>query len=102
MARKTSTGEPEDEFPAPFTEETKPIETVDIDDAIEQAANPEAAKLGKRFFFGHVGLLKFEDGTQYHIAKQHATISDPKLIANIIKASEKPNSKIFLQDDPTP
>lgn len=102
MARKNASGEPEDEFPAPFIEPEStpiaPIETIDIDEAIEQVANPEAAANGKRFFFGHVGVLKFTDKTEYHVSRHHALITDPKLIANLIEASKDENLRIFLQD----
>lgn len=66
---------------------------VDFDEQIQSEVAPTP---GQSFFFGEVGVLKFADGTQYHIKKNRATISDPKLIENILKAAENPALKIFL------
>lgn len=90
MARKNP-----DEAEPPFG--TPVLDIVDIDEAEQQVANPVAAENGRRFSFGHVGLLKFPDNTQYHINKHHALITDPVLIKNLLKASENPSNYIFPQ-----
>lgn len=82
------------------TEETKSeaVEIADMEEAELQVTQPESAASGKRFFFGEVGVLKFDDGTTYHIQKHHVTLTDQSVIANVMKEAEKPNSKIFVQD----
>lgn len=75
------------------------VQVADIDDAIVEATQPEVAANGKRFFFGNVDVLKFKDGTQYHIQKQHAFVTDQKVISNLIEhAAANPHAKIFPED----
>lgn len=88
-----------DDFPAPFTEEPTPIETVDIDEAIAQVANPESAKQGKRFWFGDLGVIWLDKETKYFAQKNHATVTDPVLIEKLLAfAKEHPSHKIIPQD----
>lgn len=106
MGRRASTtpGEPEDDMPEieeiPVTTEpeSKPIEIVDIEEANQAVAAPELVASGKRFFFGHTGVLKFSDDTKHHIKKNHELITDQKLIENLLEEAKKPNAKIFPED----
>lgn len=76
--------------------QTSAVEVADIDDAIVEATQPEVAANGRRFFFGAVDVLKFPDGTTYHIQKQHAFVTDQRVIDNLLAYAEKhPHAKIF-------
>lgn len=77
---------------------TPPIEVADIEDEILATTQPELAAQGKRFFFGNITLFNFPDGSSYHVQKAHALVTNPKIIANLIEASENKHNKIFPQE----
>lgn len=79
--------------PVPEEPQSKPPKVVDLEE--ELRSDPKAPE-GHSFFFGDIGLLKFADGTSYHIRKNRDTISDPKLIDNLLEAAKNPSLKIFL------
>lgn len=71
---------------------------VNLDDEIAKESAPiEQQRNGASFWFGHVGMLKFPDKTEYHVRANRAFITDPILIANLIEAAKNPASKIFPQ-----
>lgn len=74
-----------------------PIPIVDIDEVEQQIASPSPGG-GQRFFFGEIGVLKFDDGTKFHIRKHHQLVTDPAEITNLIEAAKNPAHKIFLED----
>lgn len=79
--------------PAPEEPKNKPPKIVDLEEELK--ADPKAPE-GHSFFFGEVGLLKFPDGTSYHIRKNRDVIKDEKLVENLLEAAKNPALKIFL------
>lgn len=75
-----------------------PLDIVDLDAVIEsESRTPEETKSGVSFWFGEVGVFKFDDGTSYHASRNRAFITDPKLIANLKTASQNKTSKIIAE-----
>lgn len=72
----------------------RPLKVVDLDERITAQTMPEGVQ-GQNFFFGDINLLKFPDGSTYHIQRRHVTIFDPKVIANLLEASKNSALKIF-------
>lgn len=103
MARKITSPEggdetPEPETPIPIEPEPTAIPIVNLDDEIAKESAPiEQQQNGVNFWFGHVGMIKFPDKSEYHVRANRAFITDPALIANLIEASKNPSSKIFPQ-----
>lgn len=115
MARKiTLPGEPEGETEAPeetpivtepdetpipeLAPESAAIPIVNLDDEIARESAPiEQQRNGVLYWFGHVGMLKFPDKTEYHVRANRAFITDPALIANLTEAAKNPANKIFPQ-----
>jgi hypothetical protein len=92
--------EPEGATPITETPEPEPTATpiVNLDDEIARETAPvELQKNGVNFWFGHVGVVKFPDKTEYHVKSNRAFITDPTLIANLTEAAKNPASKIFPQ-----
>ncbi len=87
--------------PAPVVEPepvSAAIPIVNLDDEIAKESAPvEQQQNGVSFWFGHVGVIKFKDKSEYHIRANRAFITDPKLIENLTEASKNPTSKIFQQ-----
>lgn len=75
----------------------KAIEIVGLEEAIEAGGSDLPPIVGTKFCFNDIQVLKFKDGTSYHIRKQRATISDPKLIANLTEAAKNRHNKIFIE-----
>lgn len=74
------------------------IPIVNLDDEIAKESAPiEQQQNGVSFWFGHVGVIKFPDKSEYHARANRAFITDPILIANLNEASKNPASKIFPQ-----
>lgn len=73
-----------------------PIEIVGIEDAVKAGGTPVLEK-GTMFCFNNLQVLKFKDGTSYHAKTQRVTISDEKLIANLIEASKNRGNHIFIE-----
>ena len=81
-----------------MADKPKAVPVVDIDEATApESAKQDAAANGTTFIFNEVQLLKFKDGTSYHVSKNKATITDSKMVANLIEASKNPINKIFIQ-----
>jgi hypothetical protein len=71
---------------------------VNLDDEIaKESAPPEQQANGVHFWFGHVGMLKFPDKSEYHIRSNRAFITDPELLAKLNEAAKNPANKIFPQ-----
>lgn len=75
----------------------KPIEIVGLEEAIETGGSSDQPE-GVKFIFNDVQVLKFKDGTSYHIQKQRARITDPKLIKNLTELSKNAAYKIFIEE----
>lgn len=74
------------------------IPIVNMDDEIARESAPiEQQRNGVSYWFGHVGMLKFPDKTEYHVRAQRVFITDPALIANLTEAAKNPANKIFPQ-----
>ena len=74
------------------------IPIVNLDDEIAKESAPiEQQQNGVSFWFGHVGVIKFPDKSEYHVRANRAFITDPFLIEKLIAASKNPTSKIFPQ-----
>ncbi len=64
---------------------------------LEEQQQADAAKTeGHSFFFGDIGVIKFPDGTSYHVKANRALITDPKVVENLLEAAKNPFLKIFL------
>lgn len=74
----------------------KPLPIVNLDEQFQSQFAPPG-QAGQGFFFGDINVLKFPDGSTYHIQKAHATIYDPALIEKLTAASKNPALKIFLE-----
>lgn len=78
----------------------KPVEIVDVEEAIQQQVAPEEPS-GTKFFFGEMGKIPLGDGTSYHVTAHHTTIRNPKLIDSLRTAALGANGyKIFEQTNP--
>lgn len=98
MARKPNPDEAEPPFTDVSGDESTdaPIQIVDIDEIVSQT--PSAIQDGKRFWIGSAGVLKFQDGTHYHVRSRHVIATDPKLIENLNEASKNPANYIFPEE----
>ena len=76
--------------------EGAPVNVVDMDEQIKEQAAGEPVE-GVSFWFGHIHLYKFKDGSSYHATKQRALITDQKLIDNLTEASKNPSNYIFIE-----
>lgn len=85
--------------PEPIVEPvSSAIPIVNLDDEIAKESAPiEQQQNGVHFWFGHVGLIKFPDKTEYHVRANRAFITDPALIEKLTEAAKNPSSKIFPQ-----
>lgn len=80
------------------TQETDPIEVVDLDAAIQsETLTPEESQSGVSFWFGEVGMIHLGNGEKYHATRRHAFITDPKLIEQLKNAAKNPSHKIFIE-----
>lgn len=71
---------------------------VNLDDEITKESAPvEQQQNGVYFWFGHVGLLKFPDKSEYHVRSNRVFVTDPVLIANLTELAKNPSHKIFPQ-----
>lgn len=78
----------------------KPVQIVDVEEAIQQQVAPEEP-LGTRFFFGELGKIPLGDGTSYHVTAHHTTIRDTALLEKLRTAALGANGyKIFEQTNP--
>lgn len=92
--------EPEPDAPPILELEPEPtaIPIVNLDDEIAKESVPvEQQQNGVNFWFGHVGMIKFPDKSEYHVRANRAYITDPLLIAKLLEAAKIPNAKIFPQ-----
>lgn len=72
-----------------------PLETVDIDEALAEAADPASAEEGCRFFFGEIGVLDLPGHEKFHVRQHHMFVADPDIASKLIELSKNPNHKIF-------
>ena len=70
----------------------KPLQVVNLDEEVQAQVSQTG---GQSFFFGDINLIKFKDGTSYHVTGSRKRIFDPIIIANLIEASKNPALKIF-------
>lgn len=96
MARKIQPEDVAEEGPE-LTSESSPIEIVNLDEQIAAAVAPPDARSVSFWFGNGPELLKLPDGSEYHVQRNGATISDPALIANLKKLAENPANRIFIQ-----
>lgn len=97
---------PESPEATPIVNEPEPIvepvsaaiPIVNMDDEIARESAPiEQQRNGVSYWFGHVGMLKFPDKTEYHVRANRVFITDLALIANLTEAAKNPANKIFPQ-----
>lgn len=99
---QATTPAPESDPVAEIPAQTIPIVNLDEEIASEVAAKPTGARPKmSAFWFGEVLLLKFPDGTEYHVQQKGVHhISDPVLAENL-KAYGEANSgaKVFVHSN---
>jgi hypothetical protein len=71
-----------------------PIGVINLDEQAQAQTLPEGAK-PFAFFIGEIGLLKFADGSKYHVRSNHVTTYDQKLADKLTEASKNKALKIF-------